>query len=134
MLRRVRTGSWPDSMTEPPGLVLDGLVWMRRRKSAVAMVVELLIARAKVGQRTSLCQSHADGGSIHALISGMPPGSLVVIGLRFPKGRRGRLRFAMRMCKDLDVQSSEARATVDLTPWTYARVIAYLRKQSGGIQ
>ena len=75
-----------------------------------------------------MCQSDTDG-SVEELIATMEPGSLVVIGLRFPKGERGRLRFARRQCDRLGLPKSLARGTDQLEPWGYDRVVAHLKSQ-----
>jgi len=126
LLARVREGAWSASMLERPSLVLDGPVWLQNRPGAVAMYVELLAARARAGRRTFVVQSD-DDGSIQELIGAMGAGAIVVIGLRFPEGRRGRMRFARRICVDLGLPEAAAIGTAQLDPWGYDSVLAHLR-------
>ncbi|MFT7518958.1 MAG: hypothetical protein ACI9MC_001092, partial [Kiritimatiellia bacterium] len=65
-------------------------------------------------------------GSVNLLMDRILPGQMVVLGLRFPKGRRGRVRFATRMCEQLGLPKVAGRGTETLDPWGYAQVIAYL--------
>jgi hypothetical protein len=74
-----------------------------------------------------LCQCDEDG-SIDELIAVMRPGSIAVIGLRFPRGKRGRLRFARRVCEELGAPREAARGTDQLEPWGYSRVVESIRR------
>lgn len=120
---------WHEDLVRAEALVLDGPAWLRNRPAAVNAFCELIRRRQHHGRRTFVCQIDSDG-SVEELIAAMEPGSLVVIGLRFPKGARGRLRFARRMCDQLDLPRAAARGTDQLEPWGYARVIDYLRNQA----
>lgn len=117
---------WPPPVVHCPALVLDGPIWLRNRPSAVQAFCGLMRSRQISGRRTLICQSDYDG-SAEELIMAMEPGSLVVIGLRFPKGARGRLRFARRVCDELGLPRTEARGTDLLDPWGYDRVIRQLQ-------
>lgn len=124
----VSKGEWADPMLDVEALVLDGPIWLRNRPAAVSAFSGLMRRRREAGKRTYVCQSDSDG-SVEQLIAAMEPGSLVIIGLRFPKGARGRLRFARRMCDEMGLARSLARGADQLDPWGYDRVIEYLKEQ-----
>lgn len=129
---QVGARGWDPRLLEVPALVLDGPVWLHNRPAAVRALCELLRIRAERGLRTLVCQSDHDC-SIDVLMGALEAGSSVVVGLRFPKGTRGRLRFARRVCEELDIPRSLARGSDLLEPWGYEAVIAYLaaRKRRG---
>lgn len=128
LVERVGEGCWSNGLTEAEALVLDGPIWLRNRPAAVEAFRQLMRERQQDGRRTLACQSDSDG-SIEQLIAAMEPGSLVVIGLRFPKGPRGRLRFARRMAHEMGLDRSAARGLEHLDPWGYAAVIAALESR-----
>ena len=136
ILRRVRTGSWSKALIKARGLILDGPVWLRNRPGVVELIVELLKARGEVGRRTVVCQAQGDC-HIDVLIAAAPRGTLALVGLRFPKGKRGRVRFARRMCDERGLSNDAARGTELLTPWGYDIVIetieAWTPDQTGGV-
>jgi hypothetical protein len=125
MLERVRGNRWPERIEQAPALVVDGPVWLRNRKGAVNLLLELARSRAGVAKRTVFVQVEADG-SVEELISQSEPGSAVVVGLRFPTGRRGRLRCARRLCAELGLPVTVAAGTELLEPWRYDRLVAHL--------
>lgn len=125
LVQRVRTRAWSAELLEAPNLVLDGPVWLQSRPAIVRVLGELLRHRAEAGLRTMICQPDHDG-SVNLLMDEVEPGSTVVLGLRFPIGRRGRARFASRICDKLDIPRSAAKGTETLHPWGYAQVIATL--------
>lgn len=126
LVERVRTGAWSTSLLEEPSLVLDGPVWLSNRDGVVGLLSELLRARVEAGRRTVVCQRDTDG-SVSELIGEMPLGSLAVIGLRFPVGQRGRIRFARRVCDDLGLPRERATGAELLDPWGYDEVLAAIR-------
>lgn len=126
LLRRVREGSWGELLTHD-ALVLDGPVWLRGRPGVVELLRELVEFRRRDGRRTVLCQRDCDG-SIDELIALLKPGTSVVVGLRFPKGPRGRLRFARALCDVLGAPREAARGTEQLEPWRYDRVVDVVRR------
>lgn len=126
VLDRVRNGYWAEELRLARSLVLDGPVWLRNRAGLVDLLVELLRERDRERRRTIVCQSDNDG-SIEALIGAMDVGSIVVVALRFPKGRRGRLNFARRVCDDLGIPREAARGTEAIEPWGYDAVAEHLR-------
>lgn len=128
VIERIKRGSWPARLRRAKSLVLDGPVWLRNRPAVVDVLYELLNERIRNGGRTILVQSDADG-SVELLMGKMETGSLVVVGLRFPQGPRGKLRFARRMCGELDLPRDAARGSQHIQPWRYARVITYLEKK-----
>lgn len=127
LIRRVREGKWPQEVVQAEGLILDGPVWLRGRLGVVELLKELLVQRARQKRRTLVVQSDSDG-SIDELIGVMPPGTLAVIGLRFPKGKRGRLRFARRICREVGAPEQAANGTEKLEPWRYQHVIDAVRR------
>jgi hypothetical protein len=129
IVNRIAKRKWPDRLIEPPALLLDGPVWLKNRPAAVQALCELLRARAAAAKRTLVCQADEEG-SCDAVIGEMESGSTVVIGLRFPKGPRGRLRFARRVCDELDLPRVVAKGTEDLDPWGYAEVIRRLKEHT----
>ncbi len=127
LIRRVREGAWPEEMLASEGLMLDGPVWLRGRLGVVELLKELLVRRARAKLRTLVVQSDSDG-SIDELIGVMPPGTLAVIWLRFPKGKRGRLRFARRVCRDVGAPEQAANGTENMQPWRYDQVVDAVRR------
>jgi len=130
VVERVRSGAWPDAVGTCPGIVLDGPVFLRNRPTLVELLVELATTRAEAGGRTVFCQRSADG-STEALMGVMPMGSMVVVGLRFPKGRGSRVRIARCRCEELGLDPALARGAHDLEPWTYDALDEYLRGAEG---
>lgn len=116
---------WRPSRLEVPNLIIDGPAWLRNRPAVVDALHELLTHRAASGRRSIVIQNNGDG-SIEYLMDRMKAGSMVVLGLRFPKGPRGRLRFARRICDDLGVPREAARGTHTLDPWNYTRVLEHI--------
>jgi hypothetical protein len=125
LVHRVRSGEWPDEIVAAEALVLDGPEHLVSRVQALEWVTELLCTRDTAGLRTAVVESPGDR-SVDALIGRIPAGVCVVIGLRFPAGQRGRVRFARRLCDARGLPHRAAAATARLEPWTYRRVKAYL--------
>lgn len=123
---RVRRNTWSQALLDAPALVLDGPQHLSGRALPAKVICELLTARAAASLRTVVCDVGADR-SIPALLHCVPPGALVTIALRFPKGRAGRKRFAVRMCGELGLPLVAARGTEDLSPWSYDAVLHELR-------
>ena len=132
LVEQVALGGWSAELLDAPELILDGPVWLRHRPAAVEALRDLLKTRARGGHRTLVCQLDSDG-SIHEVVAEMEPGSVVVMGLRYPKGPRGRLRFARRMCDAIDLPRTAARGTDIIDPWGYDAVVEMLaeRRRSG---
>jgi hypothetical protein len=126
LCEHVQLRGWNPRLLDAPSLVLDGPVWLRNRPHAVAALVELLRYRSDRGRMTLVCQTDEDG-SIEILMGELDPGSAVVIGLRFPSGTRGRLRFARRVCDELGLARELARSTDQIEPWGYEQVIRTLQ-------
>ncbi|MBT3217913.1 MAG: hypothetical protein HN348_02370 [Proteobacteria bacterium] len=127
VLERIRRGSWPSRLVLISSLILDGPVWLQKRPGVVAVLKELLQKRQENGRRTVVVQSDTDG-SLHVLMEEMETGSIVVVGLRFPKGTRGRMRFARKMCDVLGIPHKAARGTQNLEPWRYRSVIDHIEQ------
>ncbi len=126
IIDRVRNGQWDARLLDTPSLILDGPAWLGQRRGVLRVLAELLGARAERGGRTVVIQCDADGSALE-IIPRMAPGSVVVVGLRFPGGARGRLRFARRLCDELGVPRSRARGTELIEPWGYPAVAEALR-------
>ncbi len=124
---RIRTGGWDDSLRCAPALVVDGPVWLRNRPSVVRLLVELATIRGAHQHRTVFCQRMVDG-SAEELMGALPPGSTVVIGLRFPKGRTSRLSIARRRCEVLGLPLERSSRSHDLSPWSYDALDEYLSR------
>lgn len=124
LVGRVRTGAW-DRWVELPALLVDGPAWLRDRPGAVALLTELCATRADRDLVTVVCQAEADG-SVEALIRQHPPGGAVVLGLRFPKGVKSRLRTALQLCEQLGLPPEAATGTDALDPWRYDHLTAHL--------
>jgi len=127
VLERVRTRVWPEAIRDAKNLILDGPVWLQNRPAIVRILGELLRERAAEGRRTLVCQPDHDG-SVNLLMDEVEPGSSVVVALRFPKGRRGRLRFATRQCEKMAIPKTAAKGSEVIEPWGYAQVIAFLEE------
>lgn len=130
LVERVRAGAWGGPLLSAASLVLDGPGWLWNRDGVVGLLSELLRARVAAGRRTVVCQRDTDG-TVSELIAEMAPGSLAVIGLRFPVGQRGRIRFARRLCDELGLPRERAAGAELLEPWGYDEVLAALKSRSG---
>ncbi|MBN2799605.1 MAG: hypothetical protein JXX28_10695 [Deltaproteobacteria bacterium] len=126
LVDRIGALGWSEELLSAPSLVLDGPVWLRNRPAVVEVLCELLTLRAEAGLRTVVCQADRDA-SIHLLVGALAVHHYVVLGLRLPVGRRGRMRFARRMCDKLGLEHGAARGTADIEPWSYAAVARHLR-------
>lgn len=127
IVARVRTREWPEEELNAPRLILDGPVWLQSRPAIVRVLGELLRDRSERGLRTLVCQPDHDG-SVNLLMDEVEPGSSVVVALRFPKGRRGRLRFATRQCEKMGIPKTAAKGSETIEPWGYAQVLAFLEE------
>ena len=125
LVQRVADQAWAPELLAVPGLILDGPVWLGGRQGAVDCLGELLRQRVAAGLRTVVCQRDSDG-SIHLLVDELAVGQSVGLGLRFPVGKAGRLRFARRLCEELGISKLAARGTDELQPWGYGEVTHYL--------
>mgnify|MGYP000194250181 CR=1 FL=1 len=130
VVERVRAGAWPHPVGTSAGLVIDGPVWLRNRPTLVDLLVELATGRGQQGRRTVFCQRTADG-SAEELMGAMPKGTMVVVGLRFPKGRQSRVAIARRRCEELGLDPELARGSHLLEPWTYDGLDEHLRSAEG---
>lgn len=124
-----RDGKWAARLIKAPRLVLDGPTWLRKRPGVVDMLLLLLETRRVAGLRTVVCDGTSDG-SVEELMARAPAGTTVVLGLRLPTSRSGRLRFARRLCQTMDLPRTMARGTDALEPWGYAEVAAELRRKA----
>ena len=130
----VRLGRWSERIEAAPSLVIDGPVWLRHRPGAVMLLLDLARRRSAAGRRTVFCQvsnpqplpGGESDGSIEELIAQSEPGSAVVVGLRFPTGRKSRLRCARQLCEELGLPAVAAHGSESLEPWRYDRLVAFL--------
>lgn len=128
LIDRVSRRRWADRLVEARALVLDGVTWLGGRPAALRALGELLSARAAAGRRTLVVQGE-DPESIDALMSQIDPRDVAIVGLRFPKGERGRLRFARRVCEDLGISRLHARPAAAIAPWSYPAALAFLQHE-----
>lgn len=125
---RVRTGTWSSRILSAPCVVLDGPMWLSNVSGRKGFLAELVRYRAVACRRTFVCQTKNDS-SVSNLLEEVEPGSAVTLGLRFPVGRRARLRCARSLCDELELPLECAIGSEDLDPWRYDRVRAYLVEQ-----
>jgi len=126
---RVRSGAWSQRILSAPDVVLDGPMWLSNVPGRKRFLVELVRHRAASGRRTFVCQTK-DDLSVANLLEEVEPGSAVTLGLRFPVGRRARLRCARALCETLGLPQDCAIGSEDLDPWRYDRVRAFLIEQA----
>ncbi len=122
--RAVRRGHWPDELLEADSLILDGPTYLNRRPGVVRLLSALLVARAEAKNPTVICQGKSDDTAM-LLLDELEPGLRVTMTLRFPIGR-GRVRFAVRMCHQLGLETSVGRSLDVSEPWTYRKVVRAL--------
>ena len=120
IVTHVRRGSWPSELLRARALILDGPVWLSHRPAAVIALRDLLDHRELAGLRTVIVQDPR-GGSVYTLIDERPPGSTVLIGLRFPEGR-SRKRYIRSVLDRMGMDHSLGHGLRHMTPWTYAGV------------
>jgi hypothetical protein len=125
LLERVRNGRWSDAIVAAQGLLVDGPQFLRSRAGASALLLELAKVRTLSARRTVFCEGVADG-SIGELIAHSEPGSAVVVGLRFPTGRKSRLRCAREVCDAHGIPRDAATGSEALEPWRYDQLQAFL--------
>jgi hypothetical protein len=121
VLARVREGLWSPDVLDAGCLVLDGPVFVRTRAALQDLLCELLLLRVARSSKTIVTDAAGDG-SAERLLGAMTSGDTVIVGLRFPKGRRGRLRYARKMCVEQGLPLQAASGTDRMEPWTYQRV------------
>lgn len=118
---------WTERICQTPAVVLDVPMYLDRRPGICRLVVDLINDRAARGLRTMLCQP-AESRTIDSILASVDRNQIVVLGLRFPHGRRGRLRVARRMCEARNLDPEAARGTERIEPWNYAQVLAHLEE------
>lgn len=124
LVERVRTGTW-GPWGAARSLLVDGPMWLRDRPGAVSLLLGLCSGRAAADLVTVVCQAESDG-SVEELIRQSAPGAAVVLGLRFPKGARSRLKTARQLCQQLGLPAGAAGGTDTLDPWRYDHLTAHL--------
>ncbi len=113
-----RTRKWDEAYLSPPSLVLEAPCFLSRRPAVTRALQELLQQRIARGGRSYVCEAE-DEDPMRELIGSLEPKQKATVVLRFPVGR-GRRRYVLRMCDELEVDSAHARAANALSPWTYA--------------
>lgn len=121
----IESGSkeWPDRALKPNTLIIDGPQHLLTRKTATKAMLDLLSRRRKAGTLTIVVQQN-DDDSLTSLIRPLKQGEYTIVGLRFPKGIRGRRRFARRYCKQSGYSVAASRGLAKMDDWTYSKVIA----------
>jgi hypothetical protein len=128
VLHSVRVGRWAKDLIHAPCLVLDGPTYLHRRPGVVDRLLRLLERRRAANRQTIVCDVSGDG-SVAELLARAPAGTTVVLGLRFPSSRSGRLRFARRLCDTLEVPRTMAKGTDALDPWGYDAVAVEIKRR-----
>lgn len=128
LIRRIKSHRWSDGLLEARSLVVDGPAWLRGRVGAISMLLELAQIRAQASRKTVFCETQQDG-SVEELMSSSEPGLAVVVGLRFPIGRKSRLRVARQLCRERDLPLEVADGTEALDPWRYDRLVEVLQER-----
>lgn len=125
VVQHVGASTWNERIRYTPAVVLEVPPWLDRRMGVCRVLVDLINARAAEGLRTIICQP-ADSRTVDKLMELVEPSQIVVLGLRFPQGRRGRKRVARRMAAERRLPDEAAVGTEKIEPWTYAQVLARL--------
>ena len=120
----VRNNEWPQI---GDNLVVDGTGWLDNREGVVKMLAAFTQQRAQKGLKTILCEGEAT--ALDPLIKCLGAGSLVVVALRFPIGRRSRVRTAKSICQELALPMDRVNGSVELDPWTYDEVRKWLERE-----
>ncbi|TVQ86752.1 MAG: hypothetical protein EA397_19515 [Deltaproteobacteria bacterium] len=120
---------WSERIRQAPAVILEVPPWLDRRVGVCRLIVNLINDRAADGLRTIICQP-ADARTIDQIMSQVDPSQIVVLGLRFPQGRRGRKRVARRMAAERNLPDEAAVGTEKIDPWSYAQVLARLEAWS----
>lgn len=126
LVSRAAHQGWSSAIQTAPALVLDGPVWLRGRPAAVSSLGELVALRAAAGLRTVICQADRDGSAL-SLIEALTVAQYAVLALRLPAGRRGKMRFARKLCDRMGLPHCAAKGSADLTGWSYAKVLEQLQ-------
>lgn len=123
----VREREWTERLLNSHRLLLECPCFLDRRPAALDALRTFLRLRAGGGRRTIVVEA-ASGTAMERLMEAVHPGYRATIVLRFPVGR-GRLRFAKRLCTDLQISEMNATETTTLDPWTYAAVKSALTSE-----
>lgn len=121
---QARARTWSSPLTDASSVLLECPCFLDRRPAAQDALRTLLRLRAGGGRRTIVVEADS-GTAMERLMEAVHPGYRATIVLRFPIGR-GRLRFAKRLCRELNIDDENAQATTTLRPWTYTAVKAAL--------
>ena len=92
-------------------------------RSATTALLALLRLRRESNKLTIVIQQN-DDDSLTPLIKPLKCGEYTIVGIRFPKGVRGRRRFARRYCKLGGYPLAAAKGLAAMDDWTYSKVIA----------
>jgi len=113
-----RARCWAEAYLSPAALVLEAPCFLSRRPAVTLALQDLLQQRTSRGGRSFVCEAD-DEDPMRELIGSLSPKDKATMVLRFPVGR-GRRRYVLRMCDELEVDRSHARQATQLVPWTYA--------------
>lgn len=124
--QRVRKRRWSGLALTAPALIMEGPQFLCQRVGYAKALRELLLKRSTAGRRTFVLEP-SDSSGLKELVDAVPPEQRATVVLRFPVGR-GRRRYAVRVCKELGIDTCHARAAAELEPWTYESVDGLLRR------
>ena len=113
-----RNRCWDETYLSAEPLVLESPCFLSRRPAVTRALQDLLQQRIARSARSFLCEAE-DGEPMSELIGCLHPKHKATMVLRFPVGR-GRRRYVLRMCDELGIERSHARAATVLDPWSYA--------------
>ncbi len=122
---RVLRRRWAPRLLSAPAMIVEGPSFLGARPGFARAVRELLAQRVGAGRRTFVTESGA-GTGLKELVDVVAPEQRATIALRFPVGR-GRRRYAVRVCKELGLDTRHARVAAQLEPWSYDAVEETLR-------
>ena len=122
----VRRRNWPEELKTTEALLIDGPTLLNRRPGVTRLLCALIRHRAEAGLPTAVCQGSGDD-SVLLLADEIDAGHRVTLNLRFPT-RRGRVRWASRLCQQLGLEKELARVVHPEDEWTYLKVIRALNR------
>ena len=118
--RTIRARRWEPELQDCESLILDAPYFISRRPGYHRSIGRLLNERVERGHRTILLESQ-DMASLQRLMDTVALERRATVSLRFPVGR-GRRRYALKLCEELNIDTSYARQSVNIDPWSYTAV------------